>query len=272
MITSLGRHSSLVEQRIDPFYDHVTKFAFSSLTEHGNVVGSTICPNKRFSTLIILTSGASKSLAFANESHDDKRDWFDDSASEGFDLFYSKLCNDITSLKDNKKHTGDTQLQILIKMKNHLHQLKSLSPNGAFDKATVCGYKFLGSWSGQENDTSVLYSFFLHTALGIAVWLESDVYHWFRGGQHRHQTAVSVLWERSNDTISFNDPNFQILAWGEGATNNANQGRRREFYLRHFGYRPVVSQQIFMNDVNAVPQIRAEAIALGLLTQNGDIV
>ena len=183
MITSLGRHSSQIEQRIDPFFDHVTKFAFSRTTQQGNVVGSTICPNKRFSNLIILTSGGSNSIAFANESHDDKRDWFDNSSLvDGFEAFRLKLLGDIASLKGNAKQTGASQLPLLLKMINHLDLLKSLSPNESYNKATVCGYKFLGSWSGKDDCTSVLYSFFLHTALGIAVMIESDIYHWFRDG------------------------------------------------------------------------------------------
>ena len=226
-----------------------------------------MCPIKRFSRLIILTSGSSNSIAFANESHNDKNDSFDSSAESGFDAFISKLSCDIDSLQGNKNQTGNIQLPILLKMRKHLQLLKSLSSSGSFPKATVCGYKFLGS----KRTGSELISFFLHTALGVAVRLESDIYHWFCGGLHRHQTAISVLWDREKDTVSFNDPEFQILAWGNGPPKK-KQSQRREFYIRHFGPTPKVTQTLFVNQVNAADNaIRNEAIQEGLLTQGGEI-
>ena len=195
-------------------------------------------------------------------------DWFDSSAESGFDAFISKLSCDINSLHGNKNQTGNIQLLILLKMRNHLKLLKSLSPSGLFPKATVCGYKFLGTTrKGQE-----LISFFLHTALGVAVRLESDIYHWFLGGQHRHQTAVSVLWDVKKDTVSFNDPEFQILAWGNGPSADTKQSQRREFYNRHLGPTPRVTQTLFVNQMKAAENaIRNEAIQAGLLTQDGEI-
>ena len=154
MLTALGRHSSLIGQHLDPFYDHVCKFSFLNQMEGGKAVGNAICPIKRFSDLIILTSGASKTISFCNESHDDKRDWFDDDVNDGIDLFCSKLGDDIAALKNSGNQTNNIQLPLLIKMQNHLKLIKSLSPNGRFEKATVCGYKFLGSWSGQEKHAS----------------------------------------------------------------------------------------------------------------------
>lgn len=272
MLTSLGRHSTLVGQHIDPFYDHVCKFAFHQKIPKGQAVGNTICPVKRFSNLIILTSGASKTIGFCNEAHDDKRDWFEECVNEDITHFFHKIYEDIAALENSENQTNNIQLPLLQMMHNHLKSLKSLSPKGSFEKATVCGYKFLGSWKGQDLATSVLYSFFVHTALGIAVSLESDIYHWFRAGQHRHQTALSVIWDKSLDTITFNDSSFQILAWGSGSGGSTKSGKRREFYLRHFENVARVTQPLFLRMVNANPAIRAQAVQEGLMSQDGEII
>ena len=49
---------------------------------------------------------------------------------------------------------------------------------GWYEKPTTCGYKFF-DWRKEKKSDETNHAFFLHTALGIAVELKTDIFNWF---------------------------------------------------------------------------------------------
>ena len=73
----------------------------------------------------------------------------------------------------------------------------------------------------------------MHTALSVAVELETDVFNWFRSARHIHQTAVPVIHSKNTDEIVFNDICKNIIAWGSVTPSPTVQANRRKLYIKH---------------------------------------
>ena len=210
---------------------------------------------RKFGTLNILTLGDDFIFGFACEGHPDVYDWFgtvDDigekinSYVEEVREFNMKRYKDITEINSailNKKRKRsicqlDNVLDIYIEnayMIRHMNMLHDLqTEKGWYEKPTTCGYNFF-DWRTNKSADEKNYAFFLHTALSVAVELDTDIFNWFWSARHIHQTAVPIIHFERTDHIVFNDNCRNILAWGGGTTSRTTQSNRRQFYIKHRG-------------------------------------
>ncbi len=233
---------------------------------------------RKFSTLNILTLGNKFNIGFGCEGHPDVNDWFgvlddvgekNESYIDGLHIHNSKRSDFIdifcsSQVLSGKKRKHKIGLQrvcdaytINTSCIRHLNMLRDLQKDkGWYEKPTTCGYKFF-DWRKEKKSDEKIYAFFLHTALGIAVELKTDIFNWFRSARHIHQTAVPVIHNKMSDVISFQNSNWNILAWGSGTISSTTRSKRRKFYIGNKGLgwdRPNlrVTQPLFTDFMNQI--------------------
>ena len=179
---------------------------------------------RKFSTLNILTLGNKLNIGFGCEGHPDVNDWFGvlDNVGEKIESYIDWLRIHNFNRSDFSNTFGSSQVGSGKKRKRkielqkvcdaytintscirHLNMLRDLQTDkGWYEKPTTCGYKFF-DWRKEKKSDGKNYAFFLHTALGIAVELKTDIFNWFRSARHIHQIAVPVIHNKMKDVISF---------------------------------------------------------------------
>ena len=259
-----------MESKFCPLTNQLYMMAYEEL-------GRTLVKRK-FSTLNILTLGNKWIIGFGCEGHPDVNDWFGilDDVGEKIESYMNELSNhnskrsafidtfgtcsrDVSKVLSGKKRKREIELQksrnaytINASCIRHLKMLRDLQKDkGWYEKPTTCGYKFF-DWRQNKSSHENIYAFFLHTALGIAVELKTDIFNWFRSARHIHQTAVPVIYNEKTDVISFQNSEWNILAWGSGTISSTTQKKRRKFYIQNKGIgwdlpNLRVTQELFRN-------------------------
>lgn len=240
VVNELVKFSLDLECQFCPLTDSFSAKAYQS-------AGHQISKN-RFGNINILTFGNQNLIGFANEEHVDNNDWLGrDTDQEAEKLLYSirdharKIFENIKSYKDQTNPECQARLSKYVKISTAFKYILNLGMLGLkrndiprYESPTTCGYKFVDE---RRNPCGfVIYAYFLHPSISIAVQLATDIFHWFRAARHSHHTSVPVLFNKETETIRFHDEDVMILAWGGGGSEaRTQQAKRRRFYLANQG-------------------------------------